>query len=89
MEPQNVGLYTLGERGGGLKKYTVCTLMKMLTFLDDTNKHTVQKSIKISRLTMDPLVNVLLAVDKTHTVPQTSKSIEHTRNIWKECLFLR
>ncbi len=23
-----------GERGGGLKKCTVCTLMKMLTFLD-------------------------------------------------------
>ncbi len=24
-----------GEGGGGLKKCTVCTLMKMLTFLDD------------------------------------------------------
>ncbi len=32
MEPQIVGLYTLG--GGGLKRCTVCTLMKMLTFLD-------------------------------------------------------
>ncbi len=31
LEPQNVGLYTLG--GGGLKTCTVCTLMKMLTFL--------------------------------------------------------
>ncbi len=31
LECQNVGLYTI--RGGGLKKCTVCTLLKMLTFL--------------------------------------------------------
>ncbi len=34
LEPQNVGLYTLGGGAGGLKKCTVCTLLKMLTFLD-------------------------------------------------------
>ncbi len=28
LEPQNVGLYTLGEGGWGLKKFTVCTLLK-------------------------------------------------------------
>ncbi len=33
LEPKNVGLYTLEGGGGGLKKCTVCTLMKMLTFL--------------------------------------------------------
>ncbi len=32
LELKNVGLYTW--RGGGLKKCTVCTLMKMLTFWD-------------------------------------------------------
>ncbi len=31
VEPKNVGLYIW--RGEGLKKCTVCTLMKMLTFL--------------------------------------------------------
>ncbi len=33
LETKNVGLYTW--RGGGLKMCTICTLMKMLTFLDD------------------------------------------------------
>ncbi len=32
LEHKNVGLYTC--RGGGLKMYTVCTLIKILTFLD-------------------------------------------------------
>ncbi len=32
VEPKNVGLYTW--RGGGLKKCTVCTLMKVLKFLE-------------------------------------------------------
>ncbi len=31
---KNVGLYTWRGGGGDLKKCTVCTLMKMLTFLD-------------------------------------------------------
>ncbi len=34
LEPQNVGLYTLGEGEVGLKKCTVYTLMKMLNSLD-------------------------------------------------------
>ncbi len=32
LEHENVGLYTLGGRG--LKMCTVCTLLKMLTFMD-------------------------------------------------------
>ncbi len=35
LEPKTVGLYTMYTwRRGGLEKCTVCTLMKMLTFLD-------------------------------------------------------
>ncbi len=34
LETKNVGRTLGGEGGGGLKKCTVCTLMKMLTFLD-------------------------------------------------------
>ncbi len=39
LEPQNVGLYTLGGGGGGgLKKCTVCTIFKMLKFVDGPMK---------------------------------------------------
>ena len=31
---KNVGLYTLGGGGGGLKKCMFCTLVKMLTIMD-------------------------------------------------------
>ncbi len=33
VEPKNVSLYTWRGGGGGLKKCTVCRLVKMLTFL--------------------------------------------------------
>ncbi len=35
LEPKNVGLFTWRVGEGGLKKCSVCTFMKMLTFLDD------------------------------------------------------
>ncbi len=40
-------VFTLGgEGGGGLKKCTVCTLMKMLTFLDGPLSRLVTVEVK-------------------------------------------
>ncbi len=40
LETKHVGQYTWMGGGGGLKKCTVCTLMKKLTFLDGPLKDT-------------------------------------------------
>ncbi len=33
-QSKNVDVYSLGDGGGGLRKCMVCTLVKMLTFMD-------------------------------------------------------